>query len=242
MRLVVLLVRSCTVMLLIGVAGYASSQQSMTPSADRAAFMQQHFALVTAVHDAVIHGDVQTARKQARALADRPDPQDLPAAAAPYVKDMKRAAARVAGAADLEDAAAATSSMLATCGDCHRAVGTMPARPLPSFPAVGGTVGHMLEHRAAVDLMVQGLTVPSTSLWQQGAEGLRSAALRRGELPRDPKLTKEILATEKWVHELAESARQASDTRARIYVYSELIESCGTCHALHGNVWGPERK
>jgi len=55
--------------------------------------------------------------------------------------------------------------------------------------------GHMLEHKRAVDLMVQDLTVPSTSAWNEGTA-----------------------------------------------IYSELIQSCASCHALHHKVWGPRRQ
>lgn len=155
---------------------------------------------------------------------------------------MKAAASGLSTAEELEDVASATSSMLALCGDCHRAVGTMPAPAVPSSPVVGGAVGHMLAHKRAVDLMVLGLTVPSASLWREGAIALDAAPLRRRDLPKDPKLTREILATERLVHEMAERARQATDARSRVYVYSEVIQSCGTCHALHGNVWGPDKR
>jgi cytochrome c553 len=233
-----LIVQSCAVALLCA----GTSAQSVAPRADRAAFMQQHFTLVMAVHEAVIRGDVKTARSHAQTLANRPDPPGLPAAAAPYLATMKAAAAGLATADEIEDASSATASMLALCGDCHRAVGTMPAPAPPQASAVGGAVGHMLAHKRAIDLMVQGLTVPSASLWRQGAEALGSAPLRREALPRDPKLTKEILETEQWVHQMADRARQATDVRSQIYVYSELIESCGTCHGLHGNVWGPDKR
>ena len=252
MRIRSLIVQSCVVAVLCTLAGPARSAprsgagsgppQSVAPSADRAAFMRQHFALVMAVHEAVIRGDLKTARTQAKEIADRPGPPGLPAAAAPYVATMKSAAAGLSTVAELEDAASATSAMLALCGDCHRAVGTMPASASPPTSAVGGAVGHMLAHKRAVDLMVQGLTVPSAALWQQGAEALGSAPLRRGALPRDPKLTRQILDAEQWVHQMADRARRATDVRSRIYVYSEVIESCGTCHALHGNVWGPDKK
>lgn len=248
MRIGSLIVQSCAVALLGTMAGPArsappaSAGQSVAPNADRAAFMRGHFALVTAVHEAVIRGDLKTARTQARALADRPGPPGLPAAAAPYVATMKAAAAGLATVDELEDAASATSSMLALCGDCHRAVGTMPASAAPPTSTLGGAVGHMLAHKRAVDLMVQGLTVPSAALWQQGADALGSAPLRRAELPRDPKLTKQILDAEQWVHQMADRARHATDERSRVFVYSEVIESCGTCHALHGNVWGPDKK
>ena len=67
--------------------------------------------------------------------------------------------------------------------------GTLPPAA-PAAPAVGGVVGHMLEHQRAVDLMVQGLTVPSTSAWNEGAATFASAPLRDKDLPRDPELTR----------------------------------------------------
>ena len=220
----------------------SQAQPPLTPRRDRAMFMRQHFELVTGVHEALVRGDLTTARRQASILADRPDPQDLPAGAAPYVETMRLAAARAAAAVELEDVAAAASAMLATCGDCHRAVGTMPAHALPPSPTVGGQVGHMLAHQQAVDLMVQGLTVPSAWLWQSGAEALARAPFRKQMLPAGHKLTKDLLAAEQSVHHLAERARAATDQRSRIYVYSELVQSCATCHSRLGSVSGPDKK
>src|SRR6187200_499311 len=99
-------------------AGAVSATQAQPPRTNRAAFMQQHFASVMKLHEAVIRGDLKTARTEARAIADRPDPLDLPKAAAPYVVSMQQAAARAADAEELEDVAASTAAMLATCGDC----------------------------------------------------------------------------------------------------------------------------
>ena len=82
--------------------------------------------------------------------------------------------------------AASTAAMLAACGDCHRAAGTMPAPAAPAAPAVGGVVGHMLEHQRAVDLMVQGLTVPSTSAWNEGAANARIRAAAGQRPPPRP--------------------------------------------------------
>jgi cytochrome c553 len=193
--------------------------------------MRQHFDLVMAVNEALVRGELPVATQKAAALADRPDPQDLPAQAAPYLATMRLAAARAAAAVQLEDVAAASAAMLATCGDCHRAVGTMPANVLPPSPTVGGQVGHMLTHQQAVDLMVQGLTVPSTWLWQSGAEALERAPLRKAVSSANKKLSKDLLEAERSVHNLAERARLASDQRSRIYVYSELAQSCATCHS-----------
>ncbi len=230
-----------------GLAAYAASgpaaaQAPAEVSAQRAQFMRQHFASVLAAHDAVIRGDLDEARRHARAIADQPAPPALPPAAAPYFQSMQVSAARAAAGTALEDIAASTAAMLGMCGDCHRAVGTMPALAAPARPAVGGQVGHMLDHKAAVDLMVEGLTVPSTTAWNEGAAALRGAPLRRGDLPPDRGLTRDIVALEARLHELAERGEAAGDVRARVFVYSEVLQSCSPCHALHPNVWGPDKR
>lgn len=217
-------------------------QQPITPQGDREALMQEHFGSVMRVYEAVTRGDLPTARASARAIAERPDPPNLPPGAAPYLQSMKTAASRVASGATVQETAAAAAAMLATCGNCHRAVGTMPAHAAPLEPVVGGVIGHMQAHKAAVDLMAQGLTIPSTATWNAGADALATAPLRRGKMPTDPKLSGEVLASETAVHDLAGRARQADDQASRAAVYGEIIESCATCHSLHGNVWGPEKK
>ena len=145
--------------------------------------MQQHFAAIMILHQAVTSGDLTESRRLASNIAAQPAPAGIAEALQPYVSSMQAAAARVSGDTTLEDVAASTAAMLAACGDCHRAAGTMPAPAAPAAPAVGGVVGHMLEHQRAVDLMVQGLTVPSTSAWNEGAATLASAPLRGKDLP-----------------------------------------------------------
>jgi cytochrome c553 len=228
-------------------AAISSSRAGQDPdrgrqASDRAAFMRQHFASVMILHQAVTRGDLTESRRIADDIAARPAPAGIAEALQPYVSSMQAAAARVSGDTTLEDVAASTAAMLAACGDCHRAAGTMPAPAAPAAPAVGGVVGHMLEHQRAVDLMVQGLTVPSTSAWNEGAATLASAPLRDKDLPRDPELTRAVRSAETRVHELAERARSADDTRTRIYVYSELVQSCASCHTLHHKLWGPRRQ
>jgi mono/diheme cytochrome c family protein len=232
--------------LLAGHAAIASTPAGQDPqrgqAPDRAAFMRQHFAAVMTLHEAVTRGDLSESRRIASDIAARPAPEGIAQALEPYVTSMQAAAQRISGDSRLEDVAASTAAMLATCGDCHRAAGTMPAPASPTSPAVGGLVGHMLEHQRGIDLMVQGLTVPSTSAWNKGADSLASAPLQGKDLPRDPELTRAVRSAEVRVHQLAEGARNADDTRSRIYVYSELIQSCATCHTLHHKIWGPRRQ
>ena len=206
----------------------------ITPSQGRAESMRHHFDSATGAVDAVIRGDLSAARSEARALLSEADPPGMPESAAPHLKALRAEAERALKAVDLEQAAAATSSMLATCGDCHRAVGTMPAHPTPPEPKIGGVLGHMEEHRVAADLMAQGLTTPSSSLWRDGAEALATAPLNKKDLPSDAKVSRDAIAAEAAIHTLATRARATADTAGRVRVYSELIASCSTCHAANG--------
>ncbi len=218
-------------------AGTASGQ--ITPLKGRAELMHEQFRSVMGAHESIIRGTLQGAKNEARLVAHFPDPVGLPSGAAPYLVAMRTSARRAADAADLAGAATATAEMLATCGDCHRAVGTMPAHPAPAEPTLGGVVGHMIAHQAAMDLLVQGLTTPSTSVWNQGADALVAAPLRKSQLPSDAKVSGEIMKSEKHLHELAARARHAEDTPSRVAVYSELVQSCATCHGVNSKGYGP---
>jgi cytochrome c553 len=224
---------------LLRAAGAAREAGQVTPSKSRAELMHEQFRSITGANDSIIRGNLQGAKSQARLVAHFPDPAGLPPGAAPYLLAMRTAAGRAADAADLAAAASATASMLATCGDCHRAVGTMPAHPAPVEPTLGGVVGHMIAHQAAMDLLVQGLTTPSTSLWTQGADALVAAPLRKSQLPSDAKVSGEIMKSEKHLHELAARARQAEDGPSRVVVYSELVQLCATCHGVNRKGYGP---
>lgn len=205
-----------------------------------ASHMKEHFRQVDAVQQAVIRGDLESAREPAQSLAEHQEPAGLPAATASQVTAMQTAARQVINATDVRGAAAATASMAASCGTCHKAAGAHPALAEPSQPKVTeGTVGHMLAHQRAVDLMYQGLIVPSDELWKKGADMLKGAPLEKGKLPDDPKLTSAIRAAEDQVHKMADRAARASTLDARSEVYGELISGCATCHSLHGRVWGP---
>ena len=93
----------------------------------------------------------------------------------------------------------------------------------------------METHRNAADLMSQGLTTPSTSVWRDGAEALATAPLHLKDLPDKAKLPRESMKTEADIHALALRAREATETGARVAIYGELIAACSTCHAGNRN-------
>jgi hypothetical protein len=129
--------------------------------------------------------------------------------------------------------------MLKACGDCHRASGTMPALPVTPRPEVGGIVGHMLAHQAAAERMAAGLIVPSSAEWRRGAEGFKTAPLRRSAIPPGASVPEALLASESRIHELADQALRAEDTAARAVFYGQILARCADCHSQHRTLWGP---
>jgi cytochrome c553 len=97
----------------------------------------------------------------------------------------------------------------------------------------------MLDHQRAADLMFQGLVVPSSTLWREGADTLNVARLRDRELPRDSRWTPEIVRAEERLHRFAGDAARMHDYATRAASYAQIIATCAECHGLHQKVWGP---
>ena len=218
--------------------GSVAAGQQVRSTPERLAQMQHHFVQVGLIHEGLIRGDLPAVRASARLMADTEAPRDVAASTSQYVAAMRLGAQRAANAPDLAAGAAATVSMLLSCGECHRTAGTMPAPLTPKRPSVGGLVGHMLEHQRAADEMLEGLIIPSLSQWFSGATRLTAAPLRPEKLPPDKNLTPEVRQAEARLHQLADGALKAGSPKERGDVYAQMLTTCAGCHSLHG-VWGP---
>lgn len=218
----------------------ATAQAGQTQP-EPAARMRGHYGQALVLHAAVIRGDLPAVAAPAKSLAEDSGPSSLPAGSARHVEAIKAAARRAAAAKDVLAAAAATSAMLTSCGECHRAAGTMPAAPLASPPVVGGIVGHMLQHQQAADQMLQGLMRPSNALWQEGARSFLKAPLHPQDLPVDTAARKQMVATEERLHRTASQAVEATEPLARANLYAMILAGCADCHREHPKVWGPWR-
>jgi hypothetical protein len=210
------------------------------PAADVAKQMHENLARVTAMQEAVIRGDVDAAVEPARWIADHQETTGLPAGQETVLADMKKQAAVVAEAKDFKNAATATAMVISYCGKCHDAgkvTAAIPEAPKPT--AEGPVAAHMMEHQWATDMLYQGLVIPSEERWQKGLAAMAGAPLAEKDLPKDAKLTKDIAALEKKVHEMAGKAKTAADLGTKVAFYGEYIGGCAGCHGLHGKVWGP---
>jgi cytochrome c553 len=202
--------------------------------------MHAQLGKVTVAQQAVIRGDLETAVEPAKWMAEHQETEGFAPDTGPIVADMKKFAAALAGAKDIKGAATATAMMISYCGKCHEAAKVKPAFPdLPKPTWTKGTAAHMLEHQWALDLMYQGLAAPSNELWVKGVEAFQKAPLAVADLPRDTKLTAEIVASERKAHEQAAKALKTTDVGTRVALYGEVLGECANCHSLHGRVWGP---
>lgn len=225
---------------LIAVVSFGTVGRLIASAPQAEPHMGEHFSSVVTIQNAVIRGDLEGVRESARWIADHEKGQGLPPTADSYLAAMKNLARQTAEAKDLAGAAQAASMMATTCGTCHAATRAKPAMPVaaPSQPE-NPTASHMIDHQMAVDLMWEGIIKPSDDSWKKGAARLKGTPMAAKELPDDPALTKEIKDFEVKVHELADKAEHAQGSKARAAIYGEIISGCGSCHGLHGRVWGP---
>ena len=221
-------------------AEQAKPAEPAAPALDVAKHMHEHLARVTTMQEAVIRGDMEAAVEPARWIADHQPTAGLPIGQEAVLADMKKQAAVVAEATDARHAATATAMVISYCGTCHAAAkitAAIPEAPRPvAEPAVAA---HMMEHQWATDLLYQGLVMPSEERWQKGLAAMQGTPLTEKDLPKDAKLTKDIVALEKRVHEMADKAKTATDLGTKVAFYGEHIGGCAGCHELHGKVWGP---
>jgi hypothetical protein len=206
------------------------------PSAETAARMSDHFGKVRELEEAVIRGDLDGAKTAARWIADHQDAAGMPAGTESYVTTTRNAARAVAASASLGNAGMAAAFAVAACGECHAAAKVTPKLPEAVAPAApAGQAARMLAHQYAVDLLYRGMVAPSDTIWKQGAGVLGSAPLGDQE---KAKASKEAVAFEARIRDLAGRAAGAPDTGSKIAIYGELIGGCSGCHEMHGRVLG----
>jgi cytochrome c553 len=191
--------------------------------------MREHFTRGAEIRDAVIRADLEAVRAPARWLADHPQ-EDLPLSAQPHIAEMQRLAAEVAAASDLVQAARGTARLAAACGSCHTAVDATPTLMAALPRGENETLaGHMRKHYRAADLLYRGLVVPSTHSWNLGADALTGDPveldLKRGSTPQP-----EIEALAQRLHDLAQLARKAEDSKSRSELYGQMLATCSECH------------
>jgi hypothetical protein len=192
--------------------------------------MQDHFTAVTQIADAVVDGDLDAARETAVSFLEHRS-EGLPPGWPEHVARMRDAAQRVVDADELDAAAAATGTMLASCGSCHVALGARPQflpthEPTPRDTAAG----EMERHQWALARLSEGLIGPSDEMWLAGAERLVVSpvcATAAAKEVGDPVAVRKMAQR---FDELAGRTRRTSELEGRGRLYGEMLSTCAACH------------
>lgn len=192
--------------------------------------MHERFAATEGMRLAIARSDLRLAQEQAQVIADLEEPDLLPAWK-PFVDDI-RTAARAVGAAPDPAAAARTMAVLGrACGRCHEAAAAKLGAPAAARPA--SEPGHrdaMASHHWAAGLMWQGIILPSTERWQEGAQALTNAPLTIVAEADTPSHHLGVADDVARIRLLARRAETTTDLDRRAELYGELLGTCVRCH------------
>ena len=192
--------------------------------------MQVHFDQAAALQEAMINGDLTSAREAALVLVAAPSMSDFGPDGEEYAKELSSHAGMIRDARTYGEAAVATGLLAATCGDCHAAMGGGPMFSSNLPPEDRGFTGHMIAYRWAADRMWEGLLSNSTDRWLSGVDVF--ATIDPLEGGGGLSAASDDFSTR--LHELAAQARDVGNPQARGHLYGQLLRQCSGCHAENG--------
>jgi hypothetical protein len=195
---------------------------------------RDHMTHVRQFERAVILGDAETARREARWLAEHLE--GTRGGDAPRDESERYVAALATSAAATGDAPAA-GSLFASCGNCHRASGVTPELERPAEVSGDSIASHMIRDGRAATLLMHGLMLPSSARWDEGVGLLRQVPLRPGDFPVSNRIGQSMHEVDAAVRRLGAEAATAATPDARIDAYGALVAGCVSCHARHRTLW-----
>ena len=192
--------------------------------------MQGHFDEATAIHAAVIAGDLEACQEPARWIVEH-EQVDAPSSWNSYIESMRSTAQEVLDAPGIGAAADAASRLTRSCGSCHStlAPGAMfTASPAPvDDPEI---VPHMLRHNWAIERMWEGLTMSSVDTWNRGAQELSETPVSMDAMSVEEGAEEALSALAHRVHQLGARGAAEVGWGGRTDVYGELLTICAACH------------
>lgn len=227
-----------TAMLLVLIAACAGGpeREGVTPTQ---AHMYAHFDRTKEIHEALVRGDIERARRGADWLATHQDVGRLPEGSYRFGVAMSTSAAQVREASDLGEAAVAAARMAGACGDCHREYRVDP-RFLMGAPPPGGSgaKAEMDLHLWALERMWSGLVGPDDYAWTAGASALTRGWLSPKDVVSDPDSRETVRELVQQVYQLGTQAAAISDSHGRVEVYGEFLTTCIDCHRVTSAIIG----
>jgi hypothetical protein len=132
---------------------------------------------------------------------------------------------------DIKTAAQVIAKIGVVCADCHTSAGRPPRFARVPMPETGSEAkSRMRVHPWAADRMWEGLTGPSSELWNLGSNALAGAPLHSDAILQCTSAASQIVAQAQAVHDLGDEGRTATSAAARADVFARLVETCASCH------------
>lgn len=193
--------------------------------------MQEHFDAIRVIERAIVVGDTESAKEQARWLAEHA----TLSAVAKYpdeVKAVQIAAQALVHSESLALMASGAAHLASLCGGCHLATTSVTSFEWTPAPAEnGGAKERMQRHLWAMDRLWEGLVGPSDMSWQEGAAVLLSKPFPAEALLIDGRPLPDAEHRLRKITALAKEASGAARASDRARVYGELLATCSACHA-----------
>jgi len=190
--------------------------------------MIEHGVRGVAMREALVAGNVEHARFEARALAAATSNHEpsLPR----NLDSVRPVAEEVARAKSVDEACAAAAKLARVCGSCH--VGLVGPKPsLERAPPDGvQVVPRMRRHAWAAERLWDGLVRPSNAAWKEGASVLVDAPLAPERLTPGRTSTPEIDTLARAVRRVAYRAAETNGDEERAALYGELLATCASWH------------
>jgi mono/diheme cytochrome c family protein len=194
--------------------------------------MQAHFDAIVGIRDALIDGNLESAKQKARWIVEN-DADPGIASWRESVAEIRRWSADLVHASGIQPAAAAGAELARACGRCHAGNGVSPDLGVVEPPlAASGTVPHMRRHHWAAERMWEGLVGPSEARWNAGTAELAVTPLTPDVILAKQSAAPAITDLANEVHALGKQARgipaTAWDTRSAMY--ARFLSTCAACH------------
>jgi cytochrome c2 len=194
--------------------------------------MREHYQKAYDAREALIRGDIASAKVAMKFLAEHQQGAALPENLRPALAEMQRAAHSFDAATGMREAGEALAGTFARCGLCHKAAGKGPEIASTPLPEGNDASGHMRRHHWAAQEMWAGLVTASDERFLAGAKALEEKAIGAETLGGSDLPAEDVARLDAHIHSLASSALAASDLRSRAESYARLLATCGTCHKL----------
>jgi cytochrome c553 len=201
------------------------------PAAATTSIMDKHYFDLGAAKEALIKGDIETAKQRLESMAQAEPPVGVPPEWAPHIERQRAALRLGAQATTPQGVGRGLAAAASVCGECHRTFGaTVEFAGTPPPRDKDGLLAHMHRHAWAADRMWAGLVGPSDGAWADASTLLGESPL--WEAPEGKLMSDAARMYALEVTTTGTATLTAASPERRIELYGDFLAACGSCHVV----------